>query len=361
MTIPGFEVARNYYQLQKTQELLQGIISNELGSDFKVKICSPDYQNCELVEIDFSKIPKRNVSSAHNPMIGKISEDKIIEKTNKNSNLDNVIGLDEEKNKLNELVELIEHKQNLGINGILFYGLPGCGKTYLANCFAETLGWSFFSFSPADIISMWLGQTQHNIKDIFNQARQKSPSILFIDEIDSIGFNRNTSDAHTDQKATINQLLIELNKLNEEQEKIIVIGATNNIKSLDPALKRSGRFDYKIHILPPDTIEREKMFEYYLRKSIELFQFSTQDFKTIASKTKYFTSSDIKSVCNSLRIQNLLGKINQNYLPVLLTIIDEHIALEQITLTKDIREKFIEENENSKNLKIITLLNEWSS
>ncbi|MEH2352401.1 ATP-binding protein [Nostoc sp.] len=91
---------------------------------------------------------------------------------------------------------------------MLFYGLPGCGKTLLANAFANESGRYFFKFSPADIVSVWIGQSQKNIRDIFAQAKKKSPSLLFIDELDSIGFNCNEDNAHTDQKATINQLLI---------------------------------------------------------------------------------------------------------------------------------------------------------
>lgn len=361
LTIPGFEVARNYYQLQKTQELLQVILSKKL-KNIKVKICCPDYKNCELVEIDFSKIKKRNVSSDIKNIVSSLSANKNIRINNNAYGLDDVIGLDDEKKKLTELKQIIDAMHNLGINGILLHGLPGCGKTYLAKCFAQFLGWSFSSFSPAEIVGVYIGETQKNIRAIFNQVRHNSPSILFIDEIDSIGFSRNTLDGvHTDQKAAVNQLLIELNKLNEDEEKVIVIGATNNLKSLDSALKRSGRFDYKIHVLPPTVADREKMFDFYLNKNLVDLNLKTQDLELIASITKYFTSSDIKSVCNSLRIKKILGEINNNHLDVLFSLIEEYVSTEQITLSLEKREEFILENQKSIDPRIKALIKEWTT
>ena len=162
-------------------------------------------------------------------------------------------------------------------------------------------------FSPADIKSVWIGQTQKNIQKIFSQAKRRCPSLLFIDELDSIGFSRNDPHAHTDQKATINQLLIELENLKNHD--VLVVAATNYLSTLDGALKRSGRLDWKMPIFPPDQSERRAMYELYFSSLQIPFEDNLINFDEIAERSTRFTSSDIKAVCDALRMEVLLEEI----------------------------------------------------
>jgi SpoVK/Ycf46/Vps4 family AAA+-type ATPase len=254
------------------------------------------------------------------------------------------------------------------LGGIIFYGLSGCGKTYLSNAFASELGRHFFSFSPADIQSMWIGQTQKNIKDIFSQAQSKSPSLLFMDELESIGFSRNSQNAHTDQKATINQLLIEMNNIDESN--VLVVGATNKISQLDSALKRSGRFDLKVPIFPPNEQERAEIFSYYLellnqelaQKQRGMIEVAQVYFNYLGEESVGMTSSDIKTLMNRLRIDNLLKKPNATNADLLVTRVKKFIEEGQRTLSKDDVRGFIDECQRNDQYspKIEFLLDEWN-
>ncbi|MDF5708657.1 MAG: ATP-binding protein [Nostoc sp. S4] len=305
LVIPGFEIARNYYQLKKTKEILEYKFSGYYGDRFRVIIMAPDYENHQLVPVSFDSIDypsfeyavkKLSLVPAY-PITNRIKEFEL--------DFSQVKGLNEEKEKLTRLLKLQSKGYKGSIGGILFYGLPGCGKTLLANAFANESGRYFFKFSPADVVSVWIGQSQKNIRDIFAQAKKKAPSLLFIDELDSIGFNRNEDNAHTDQKATINQLLIELNNL--QNSDVIVIAATNYLSGIDSALKRSGRFDWKIAVFPPDRVERIDLFKHYLSQ-IDLNQLV--NFEILADKSARFTSSDIELVCREVKNAILLEEIS---------------------------------------------------
>ncbi|MEH2238387.1 ATP-binding protein [Nostoc sp.] len=305
LVIPGFEIARNYYQLKKVKEILEYKLSGYYGDRFQIVIMAPDYEKHQLVPVSFDSIDypsfeytvkKPSLVQAY-PVTNRIKEFKL--------DFSQVKGLNEEKEKLTKLLKLQSKGYKGSIGGILFYGLPGCGKTLLANAFANESGRYLFKFSPADIVSLWIGQSQKNIRDIFAQAKKKAPSLLLIDELDSIGFNRNEDNAHTDQKATINQLLIELNNL--QNSDVIVIAATNYLSGIDSALKRSGRLDWKIPIFPPSQVERIDLFKHYLSK-IDMNQLV--NFEILADKSMKFTSSDIELVCREVRNAILLEEIN---------------------------------------------------
>lgn len=366
LVVTGFEVARNYYQLQTAQHLISSELKRILGKEIKVKVFTPDYYAHKLFEVDLSStysptfiIPKKGKHSM-----------TLVEKPHFEG-LNNVKGLVEEKARLIQLKELYEGQHNLGIGGILFYGLTGCGKTYLAKCFAEEIGWNFYSFSPADLQSKWIGESQRNIRNIFNQAKAKSPAILFIDELDSIAFSRITDanvSIHSDQKATINQLLIELNNIGDHN--VLVIGATNLIKTLDPAIKRSGRFDMKIPIFPPNKEERKEILQFYISKlNAELkskeikekLTLSATDFETIAEKTKQFTSSDIKSLINNVRIVMILQRSSTPAMDRILTEVDTYRNLGLLSVTDEQVKEFVGEcQQNSiQTRKLDDLKEEW--
>ncbi|MCB1158421.1 MAG: ATP-binding protein [Leptospiraceae bacterium] len=314
LLFPGFEVARNYYQLSKLQEVLENHIREVFKKNIPITIFTPDYENQTIVPVDLKQVVSQNYKPVL-PIQLRFEEEKKRDITE--LNFDDVIGMKEEKEAFLNLKKLQESNMKLGIGGILLYGLPGCGKTYIARAFASEINRHFFGLNPAEIISVWIGQSQKNISRIFSQARAKSPSLLFIDELDSIGFNRdmvNKGGAHTDQGSTINQLLIELNNIDEKD--VLVLAATNRLSSLDPALKRSGRFDIKIPVFPPDEEERALMFAYYIVKINE--ELITHDkkpvpqhelfFEELGRDSKGFTSSDIRTVCNLVRMDCLLEK-----------------------------------------------------
>ncbi len=310
IVVPGFEIARNYYQLKKSVSIINSVLSDKFGKNFKCKIFAPDYNKMKIVEVDFSNIYE--LTFKVNKTIRREPESQTNVSVTSLINFDSVVGLKQEKNDLNGIIKLQEKGYSSLIKGILFYGLPGCGKTLLAKAFANESGRDFFSFSPSDIASPYIGQTQKKISEIFAQVKAKSPSILFIDEIDSIAFSRDTTDtAHTDQKATINQLLIELNNIHENEDDVIVIAATNRFRSLDPALKRSGRFDRKVLILPPDEIERTNLFKFYLKNLLKTKGLANLSFEKLGKGSYSFTASDIKSLVDEIKIKLLLEDIEK--------------------------------------------------
>jgi AAA+ superfamily predicted ATPase len=366
LVFPGFEIARNYYQIQKCLELVNKDFLTQFKRKIIIKVFCPDLLNFSLIEVDFANIYTHTFEVSKKTRAYKSVDKPAI----KRLGLQEVKGLQEEKTFLLELKSLIDNDSNIGIGGILFYGLPGCGKTYLAKSFAQELGWNFYTFSPADIATGLIGLAQKHVKDIFKQARAKSPSILFIDELDSIAFSRDNNDGltvHSDQKATINQLLIELN--NNEEHQVLVIGATNFLKTLDPAVKRTGRFDLKIPIYPPNKIERKEMLEFYGEKlNVELqkkgkqtLTLSSADFGYIATKTARFTSSDIKTIFKRPRIDLLLNKPEVNGLERIDKEVENMINTGQLSLRTEQVKSFITECEQNgvKSSKLEELKLEW--
>ncbi|MFN6468169.1 MAG: ATP-binding protein [Nostoc sp. SerVER01] len=357
LVIPGFEIARNYYQLKKAKEILEYKFSGYYGDRFQVIIMAPDYENHQLVPVSFDSIDypsfeyrakKPSLVSAY-PITNRIKEFQL--------DFSQVKGLNEEKEKLTRLLKLQSKGHKGSIGGILFYGLPGCGKTLLANAFANESERYFFKFSPADIVSVWIGQSQKNIRDIFAQAKKKAPSVLFIDELDSIGFNRNEDNAHTDQKATINQLLIELNNL--QNSDVIVIAATNYLSGIDSALKRSGRLDWKIPIFPPDRVERIDLFKHYLSK-IDMNQLV--NFEILAEKSGKLTSSDIELICREVKNAILLEEISSALTTSDVINYINNLQDGGLSLNDEQVKEFLEECKRMsvKNPKLETLKLEWA-
>jgi len=305
LVLPGFEIARNYYQIKKSQEILSSLLSKILNQSIQLSVMTPDYENHQLTPVSFCQIDYPSLQIA--PGRAVIDPPPNYRQNISLKSFSDVAGLEEEKQKLYKILQLQERGHSCIINGIIFYGLPGCGKTLLARAFANESERYFLKFSPADVQSMYVGQTQKNIQKIFSQAKRKCPSLLFIDELDSIGFSRNEENAHTDQKATINQLLIELENLKDHD--VLVVAATNYLSRLDGALKRSGRLDWKIPIFPPAQSERKAMYEFYFSSLQIPFENALINFDEVAERSTRFTSSDIKAVCDALRMEVLLEDI----------------------------------------------------
>jgi len=174
-------------------------------------------------------------------------------------------------------------------NGMLLYGPPGCGKTFFAERMAEEIGFNFYQLKPSDIQSKWVNASQENIKNIFDEARENAPSIIFIDELDAVVPNRDNSSVNHMNTSAVNEFLAQMNNCGEDG--IFIIGATNRPNSIDPAILRAGRLDKVIYLPPPDLEARELMFKLYLEERPREVGL---DYSELAEATDNYVSSDIK-------------------------------------------------------------------
>jgi cell division protease FtsH len=213
-----------------------------------------------------------------------------------------VAGIDETVEELEEIKEFLENPkkfQQLGARipkGVLLFGPPGTGKTLLARAVAGEAGVPFFSISGSDFVEMFVGVGASRVRDLFAQAKQNSPCIIFMDEIDAVGRHRGTGmgGGHDEREQTLNQLLVEMDGF-EMKDNIILIAATNRPDILDPALLRPGRFDRQIVVDRPDRAGREAILEVHTRgKPIA----KHIDLDTLAAQTPGFTGADLANLVN---------------------------------------------------------------
>jgi len=175
--------------------------------------------------------------------------------------------------------------------GILLYGPPGCGKTYLAKATAGQVNAKFINVSLNDILDMWIGNSEKNLHEIFDLARSNAPCVLFIDEIDALGASR-TDMKQSAGRHLINQFLQELDGINNNNEGVLILGATNTPWNLDPAFRRPGRFDRIIFVPPPDEVTRESI----LRLKLKDKPTETIDYSQITKKTENYSGADIDAI-----------------------------------------------------------------
>ncbi|MGE5690651.1 MAG: ATP-dependent zinc metalloprotease FtsH [Pseudomonadota bacterium] len=213
-----------------------------------------------------------------------------------------VAGVDEAVEELHEIKEFLENPkkfQALGARipkGVLLYGPPGTGKTLLARAVAGEAGVPFFSISGSDFVEMFVGVGASRVRDLFEQAKQASPCIIFMDEIDAVGRHRGAGlgGGHDEREQTLNQLLVEMDGF-EMKDNIILIAATNRPDILDPALLRPGRFDRQIVVDRPDRNGRRKILEVHSKgKPLA----SEIDLDTLAAGTPGFTGADLSNLIN---------------------------------------------------------------
>tara|TARA_B000000441_G_scaffold131829_1_gene117085 strand:+ start:31 stop:1965 length:1935 start_codon:yes stop_codon:yes gene_type:complete len=214
-----------------------------------------------------------------------------------------VAGLEGAKEEVQEIVDFLKNPKKYTAlggkipKGALLIGSPGTGKTLLAKAVAGEAKVPFFSLSGSDFVEMFVGVGASRVRDLFKQAKEKSPSIIFIDEIDAIGRARGKSNftgSNDERENTLNQLLTEMDGFGTNTN-VIVLAATNRADVLDKALMRAGRFDRQIYVDLPDVRERKKIFEVHLRP---LKKSSTVDVDFLSKQTPGFSGADIANVCN---------------------------------------------------------------
>ncbi len=227
---------------------------------------------------------------------------------------DDVAGVDEEKEELQEIVEFLKSPKkftDMGARipkGVLLVGQPGTGKTLLAKAVAGEAGVPFFIISGSDFVEMFVGVGASRVRDLFDQAKRNAPCIIFIDEIDAVGRQRGAGlgGGHDEREQTLNQLLVEMDGFGTN-EGVIVLAATNRPDVLDKALLRPGRFDRQIVVSAPDVKAREQILEVHSRKKKIA---DDVDLKTIAKNTAGFAGADLENVLNEAAL--LAARRNKN-------------------------------------------------
>lgn len=235
------------------------------------------------------------------------SRAKLMNPDSKKYTFDNVAGLREEKDELEEIVDFLKYPSKyieVGARipkGVILVGPPGTGKTLLAKAIAGEAGVPFFSISGSDFVEMFVGVGASRVRDLFEEAKKNSPCIVFIDEIDAVARRRGTGmgGGHDEREQTLNQLLVEMDGFGVN-EGIIVMAATNRVDILDPAILRPGRFDRKVYVGRPDVKGREEILEVHA-KNKPLGE--DVDLERVAQTTAGFAGADLENLLNEAAIQ----------------------------------------------------------
>ncbi|UCD76934.1 MAG: AAA family ATPase, partial [Phycisphaerales bacterium] len=251
----------------------------------------------------------RSAGAGPGGMLGSFgkSRHRISSKDTVNLTFDDVAGVDEAKEEVTEIVEFLKNPrkfQRLGgriPRGVLLVGPPGCGKTLLAKAIAGEADVPFFSISGSDFVEMFVGVGASRVRDLFKQAKENSPCIIFLDEIDAVGRRRGggfTTGGHDEREQTLNAILVEMDGF-EANDQIIVIAATNRSDVLDPALTRPGRFDRQVQVPLPDLIGRKGILQVHAKK-VKIG--ADVDLERLARGTSMLSGADLAAIINEAAI-----------------------------------------------------------
>src|SRR5262245_47179446 len=215
--------------------------------------------------------------------------------------LADVAGMEDVKRRLNlAFLAPLKNQEMMKVygktlrGGLLLYGPPGCGKTFIARATAGELGAKFIAVGLSDVLDMWIGQSEKNLREIFQSARRNAPCVLFFDEIDALGQKRSLQ-RHSGARNVVNQLLSEMDSVNADNDGIFVLAATNHPWDVDTALRRPGRLDRTLLVLPPDIAARHAILQLQSRQR----PIDKIDFKWLAEKTADFSGADLAHLFES--------------------------------------------------------------
>ena len=258
-----------------------------------------------LLGLSYWFLFRRMGAGGANPLNMGKNKVKIYDRKEMKTTFSDVAGVDEAKEELKEIVEFLRNPkkyQRLGgriPKGVLLLGPPGCGKTLLARAVAGEANVPFFFMSGSEFVEMFVGLGAARVRELFQQAKEKAPALVFLDEIDTIGKGRSGAmgagfGAHDEREQTLNQLLVEMDGF-DTSKGVIIMAATNRPDVLDPALVRPGRFDRQVVVDRPDLRGREEILRVHARgvaldPDVEL--------RTIAARTPGFTGADLENVVN---------------------------------------------------------------
>lgn len=269
-----------------------------------------------------------------------IKSEKCIHKSKNGVTFDDVIGLDDVKELINQMVvypfkykEIYKAFNRDSGGGILLYGAPGTGKTMIAKAIANEIDAEFYSIKCSDIASKWYGESARNIKKLFDKARSHERSIIFFDEFDSLGSNRDHGNYNT-VNMVVSELLSQIDGFESKKNTVLLIASTNKPWNIDSALLRSGRFNKKIYIGLPNKTSRINLLFHELKDS----PLSKVDLESISEKTEGYSSADIVELCNETKdiaikrsIQmNQISPINQKDLIKALSMVSSTIVKEEL-------------------------------
>ena len=273
------------------------------------------------------------------------SRAKVVEEGKTKTRFSDVAGVDEAKEELVEVVDFLKSpKKYTDIGGkipkgVLLVGPPGTGKTLLARAVAGEAGVPFFRISGSDFVEMFVGVVASRVRDLFKQAREKAPCIIFIDELDAIGKSRvNNLSGNDEREQTLNQLLVEMDGFDNEKG-LIILGATNRADILDPALLRPGRFDRQVPVERPDVKGREEILRIHA-KNVKLDD--DVDFESVAHGTTGFAGADLANVVNEaalLAVRNGRKKVSM---------VDFNDAIDKVSI--GLKKKTRSENEKERKI-----------
>jgi cell division protease FtsH len=309
-TISG-ESMRNEVWKELTKDQYQVNPRNEVSNDFIFHLLiswGPIILIAFLIYF-FVFRAMRNAGGGPGGMLGNFgrSKHKMLTKEHSNVTLNDVAGVDEAKDEVNEMIEFLKNPkkfQRLGgrvPRGVLLVGAPGSGKTLLAKAVAGEADVPFFSISGSDFVEMFVGVGASRVRDLFSKAKENSPCIIFLDEIDAVGRKRGggmSSGGHDEREQTLNAILVEMDGF-DSSDQVIVMAATNRADVLDPALTRPGRFDRQIHVPLPDVKGRMEILRVHSKK-VKLSP--DVDLEKLARGTPMFSGADLAAIINEAAI-----------------------------------------------------------
>jgi transitional endoplasmic reticulum ATPase len=324
--------------------LIDEQIKNTLTKALSIEI-DDRFQTAE----DFSKALKREMLIETKDIQKTFVKARGKQKKKQGTGFDQVAGMESLKQQLKEDVidflnnpELYKEYSIPMLNGMLLYGPPGCGKTFIAQKFAEEVGYNFVMIRPSDLQSKYINETQENIGKLFKEAEEKAPTIIFIDELDAIAPSREGG-LHQMHASAVNEILAQMTNCGEKG--IFVIGATNRPEKIDPAILRTGRLDKSVYLSPPDKNARLAMFKLYLKdRPIDL----GLDYDKLAASTENYVSSDLKFLIDeaSRKALKVRGRITMSIFSQVISDNKPSVSLTEIRKYETLKRKWDNEKQD---------------